>query len=81
MLRHSGATRIALSLRRETERVRFAITDNGCGMPGEPAAGMGLGNMRDRARELPGGRFDLDTAPVGGTRVIVSFLVAESPVP
>ncbi|MEO7065092.1 MAG: sensor histidine kinase [Dokdonella sp.] len=81
VLRHSGATRVELSLRRETERARFTIADNGRGMPVEPAAGMGLGNMRGRARELPGGRFELDTLTDAGTRVTVSFLVAESPAP
>lgn len=81
-LRHSGATRIDLGLRREAERVRFTIADNGSGMPVEAAAGMGLGNMRGRARELPSGRFELDTLPGRrGTRVTVSFLVAESPTP
>jgi signal transduction histidine kinase len=40
---------------------------------------MGLRNMRERAEALPGGRFELD-APAGhGTRVAVSFVVAENP--
>jgi signal transduction histidine kinase len=41
---------------------------------------MGLRNMRDRAQALPGGRFELDTPPGQGTRVIVSFVVAENPI-
>jgi signal transduction histidine kinase len=39
------------------------------------AAGMGLGNMRERAEFLPGGRFELDAPGGKGTRVAVSFVV------
>jgi signal transduction histidine kinase len=79
VLRHSGADRVELGLRREAERVCLAISDNGRGAPAEPASGMGLRNMRERAQALPGGRFEFDTAPGRGTRVAVSFLVAETP--
>jgi signal transduction histidine kinase len=36
---------------------------------------MGLGNMRERAEFLPGGRFELDAPGGKGTRVAVSFIV------
>jgi len=78
VLRHSGATHVDVTLRREAERVRLAIADNGHGTPNEPAPGMGLRNMRERAQALPGGRFALDARPDRGTRVTVSFL-AEGP--
>jgi signal transduction histidine kinase len=81
VLRHSGAGHVDLRLRREADRVRLTIADNGNGTPAEAAAGMGLGNMRERARALPGGRFEFDALPGRGTRVTVSFLVAESPIP
>lgn len=77
VLRHSGATRVDLALRREAERVRLTIADNGRGAPDEPAPGMGLRNMRERAQALPGGRFEFNALPGRGTRVAVSFLVAE----
>ncbi len=80
-LRHSGADRVDLTLRREAERVRLAIADNGRGMPDEPGPGMGLRNMRERAQALPAGRFEFDALPSRGTRVTVSFLVAEIPIP
>lgn len=77
VLRHAGATRIEIAIRREADRVRLAIVDNGRGIAVDHISGMGLSNMRDRAEALPGGRFELD-APTGqGTRVAVSFVVAE----
>ena len=77
VLRHAGATRIEIALRREADRVRLTIADNGRGIAVDHISGMGLHNMRDRAEALPGGRFELD-APTGqGTRVAVSFVVAE----
>jgi signal transduction histidine kinase len=80
VLRHAGATRIEIGLRREADRVRLAIVDNGRGIAADHISGMGLRNMRDRAQALPGGRFELDAPPGQGTRVIVSFVVAENPI-
>ncbi|HKE48066.1 MAG TPA: sensor histidine kinase [Rhodanobacteraceae bacterium] len=80
VLRHAGATRLDIALRREADRVRLAIVDNGRGIAVDHGSGMGLENMRARAEALPGGRFELD-APAGkGTRVAVSFVVAENPI-
>ncbi|HEY6985522.1 MAG TPA: sensor histidine kinase [Rhodanobacteraceae bacterium] len=77
VLRHAGATRIEIALRREADRVRLAIVDNGRGIAVDHISGMGLSNMRERAEALPGGRFELD-APAGrGTRVAVSFVVTD----
>ena len=77
VLRHAGATRIEIALRREADRVRLAIVDNGRGIAVDHVSGMGLSNMRERAEALPGGRFELD-APAGqGTRVAVSFVVVD----
>jgi signal transduction histidine kinase len=77
VLRHAGATRLEIALRREADRVRLAIVDNGRGIATDHVSGMGLNNMRERAEALPGGRFELD-APAGqGTRVAVSFVVPD----
>lgn len=75
VLRHAGATEVSIALRREADRVRLAITDNGRGIAADRASGMGLGNMRGRAESLPGGRFELDAPGGKGTRVGVSFVV------
>ncbi|MEP7042626.1 MAG: sensor histidine kinase [Dokdonella sp.] len=80
VLRHSGAQRVELQLRREADRVRLAIADNGRGTPDETGLGMGLRNMRERAQALPAGRFEFDALPGRGSRVTVSFLVAEAPI-
>jgi signal transduction histidine kinase len=80
VLRHAAATRLDIALRRETDRVHLAIEDNGRGIAADRGSGMGLGNMRERAEALPGGRFELDTSPGKGTRVAVSFVVAENPI-
>lgn len=80
VLRHAGATQVAISLRREADRVRLSIADNGRGIGAERTTGMGLSNMLGRAEALPGGRFDLEAPPGGGTRVAVSFKVAENPI-
>jgi signal transduction histidine kinase len=80
ILRHAGATKVDIALRREADRVRLTIVDNGRGIAADHASGMGLRNLRERAEALPGGRFELD-APAGrGTRVAVSFVVAENPI-
>ena len=75
MLRHSGASGVDIELRREAERVRLSIADNGRGISGGTSVGMGLRNMRDRAQALRSGRFELEARPGGGTRVVVSFLL------
>ena len=75
ILRHAGATRVEIALRREADRVRLVIADNGRGIAADRVSGMGLGNMRERAESLPGGRFELDSSDGKGTRVAVSFVV------
>lgn len=81
VLRHAEATRVDISLRREGERWRLAVADDGRGTADERAPGMGLGNMRERAEALPQGRFQLDAGPGRGTRIAVAFAVADNPGP
>jgi len=78
VLRHSGANRVDIALSRDSDFVRLVVADNGQGTPDEPASGMGLRNMRERALALPEGRFSLDQPPGGGTHVTVRFF-AEVP--
>ena len=78
VLRHSGATQVDIALRREAERLRLTIADNGRGPPDEAVSGMGLRNMRERAQVLSAGRFEFDALPGLGSRVAISFL-AENP--
>lgn len=70
ILRHSGATRVTLSLARDAaaEDLHLAVTDNGRGFSPEQVRGLGLVTMRERAQQL-GGSLSIDTAPGRGTRV------------
>jgi signal transduction histidine kinase len=76
VLRHSGATRVGVALRREADTLTLSIADNGSGAIDGAAPGMGIANMRERAALLPGGRFAIAGEPGGGSRVSVSFASA-----
>lgn len=67
-LRHSGASEVVLTARREGEALTVAVTDDGCGLDGPRAGGVGLRSMEERAEEL-GGRCLVTPRPGGGTRV------------
>ncbi|MGO1070550.1 HAMP domain-containing protein [Lysobacter sp. CA199] len=73
-LRHSGARRIEVVLNNSGNRYGWTIQDDGCGftISEHEATGMGLANMRLRARTLPGGGFRIASSP-SGTVVTVSF--------
>jgi signal transduction histidine kinase len=71
--RHSQATRATIELATPDREVRLAISDNGRGFPVDAVRGpghQGLVNMRARAMSL-GGRLEIDSGVVGGTRIIV----------
>ena len=71
--RHSGASRVTVTLQVVGSSLAITITDNGRGL-GSPESGFGLRGMRERVHLLDG-RITLDTPPEGGTRVrcIVPF--------
>ena len=75
-LRHSGANRASVSLRRDERGIELSIVDNGHGAGDVARPGMGLANMRERAASLPAGRFDFNSSD-GGTRVSVRFGLME----
>src|SRR5215216_5633152 len=61
------------------EEVGLEIFDDGVGIPAERSAGVGLSSMRERATEL-GGSCAVETAPKGGTQVLVRLpMPKESP--
>ncbi len=67
--RHSGDTRVSLSLCRQGPRVRLRISDHGSGFdPAGPAGGFGLISMRDRASSV-GGDLRISSVPGRGTEV------------
>ncbi len=70
-LKHAKAAKITVHLRGGGDCFELEIQDDGVGFEPETAAqggGMGLGNMRERARQL-GGELQIDARPDMGTRV------------
>jgi signal transduction histidine kinase len=78
VLRHSGASRVDLSLGRTADGAELAIVDNGRGTADAARPGMGLANMRERAESLPDGIFEFDSAAKSGTRIGVRFTITMS---
>lgn len=71
-LRHSGATRVIVTLTLAAPVTLF-VTDDGRGFaPGESPQGMGLKSMRERVQAL-GGALTIDSAPQAGTRLSVQI--------
>ena len=71
--KHAAPTRVELRLTRAGRDVVLTIADDGRGRdPGQvDRGGLGLVNMRERARQL-GGTFELDSRPGRGTTVRVA---------
>ncbi|XTZ40234.1 nitrate/nitrite two-component system sensor histidine kinase NarX [Salmonella enterica] len=74
-LKHSGASKVSVTVQLQQKRVILRISDNGCGIPldAERTSHYGLIIMRDRAQSLRG---DCQVRPgeTGGTEVVVSFI-------
>jgi signal transduction histidine kinase len=67
VVRHAGALRVAVHLRRDADLLRLTVSDDGCGIP-EGVSKRGLNNLRERA-ELVGGRCEVRSSPRSGTIV------------
>ena len=72
VVRHAHARRVKVMARCADDRLSLVIRDDGQGMSGEPGAGYGLRNMRDRARLL-GGRLEVQGTPGKGTIVALDM--------
>jgi signal transduction histidine kinase len=72
-LRHSGASQVRVSLAARQRRVVLEVSDDGAGLPAQPApGGLGLSSMRERATSV-GGTLTIRPAPGGGTLVRLSI--------
>lgn len=74
---HAHARHVAIALSCAPAGCRLEIRDDGRGFDLGAGAhsGMGLVNMRARARSLPQGVFGIDSTPGAGTRVAVAFIL------
>ena len=80
VFKHAQASRVDVTLEYGTVDVGLAIRDDGLGFDtSKEAAGLGLDNMRQRAREL-GGSLVLESESGQGTRVKI-LLPAKTQVP
>jgi signal transduction histidine kinase len=81
VLKHAAASEVQIRLRRQAERIELSICDNGrgCAPASDPGTGMGMGNMRERAAQLPGGSLQVRAGCAGGTEVVLSFLPPAEP--
>lgn len=67
--RHSGAERVAVTLRHDTGEVALEVRDDGQGFPFEQAEhGLGIAGMRERALAV-GGELTIESRPGEGTLV------------
>ena len=74
-VRHSGATQGMITIRRGDRDLTISVEDNGRGIRGGSARGLGLSSMRDRADEV-GGTLKVSTAEGRGTKVLVRLPLA-----
>jgi PAS domain S-box-containing protein len=70
--RHSGSPTATIRIARENGAVILEVADQGCGLrlrgDGTAAkAGVGLAGMRERVRQLLGGRFEIESSGRGTT--------------
>ena len=71
VVRHANARAVHLRITATEEYLEMSIEDNGCGF-GQPPhvdGADGLRNMRQRIEEI-GGRFQLDSKPASGTKIV-----------
>jgi signal transduction histidine kinase len=66
--RHAGATTVTVDLREVEDALVVRIADDGRGLDPGATPGVGIDSMSERAAEL-GGRLEVATGPLGGTRV------------
>jgi signal transduction histidine kinase len=72
--RHSGASKVKVSLKTEKEIVTLSIEDNGIGFDTrQTTRGVGLDSMRERLAAVYG-RLEISSLPSQGTRVVATVI-------
>lgn len=74
--RHAGAQHVELFVEHDDGLVRMVVRDDGCGFGGAAGDGGGIGGIRERAM-LAGGSVEVESAPGGGTQVVLRIPVQE----
>ncbi|MBP7149259.1 MAG: hypothetical protein KBD01_17150 [Acidobacteria bacterium] len=70
-LRHSGASRVDVELRRDGACLTLRVRDDGRGLPGtEPGRGHGLASIRRRAARI-GAELEIGPGPGGGVAIVL----------
>ena len=78
IMRHSGASRVVVSLEARGPRLLLTVRDDGRGIGGSPRSdATGIAGMRERAR-LVGGKFALGDADGGGTELTLDIPLGRS---
>ncbi|QAR32644.1 hypothetical protein EP073_04235 [Geovibrio thiophilus] len=73
-IRHGSASQIIIESRIDHAASVLTITDNGSGFDtGKKTGGFGITSMRDRARHLPCGEFEIESAENSGTLIKISW--------
>jgi signal transduction histidine kinase len=79
ILKHAAATSVTIYLREKNGRIELEIVDDGTGFDPDQTngpGGMGLDNMRIRAKKL-GGSLTIHSEPGGGTKITAAISAAE----
>lgn len=74
IVRHSGAKKVEIKLRKNKDGFQLTIADDGCGFDtqGQKMEGLGLSTMRERAALLKG-EFVIESKKNVGTKIMVSL--------
>ncbi|HVM30987.1 MAG TPA: sensor histidine kinase [Candidatus Limnocylindrales bacterium] len=73
--KHADATLTRVTMACDGHELVLIVADNGSGFdPGQARRGFGLSSMRDRAEQV-GGRLEVQSVPMDGTRVTVTVPV------
>lgn len=77
-----GPVSITLDARRDGDSLRVAVRDDGAGLAGGAADGVGLANLRERLSAMYGNaaRFDLSRSAAGGTEACLVLPLNRIPV-
>jgi len=83
--KHAEATRVYVNIKKNAQRVRFSIEDNGIGFDTQrvaaqlsPEKGLGLAAMNERSKMI-GGHFEISSQQGKGTKISFEVPINSSP--